>query len=116
MAIYIQKLYVQSFRGIRELRAEHLNHINLIVGDNNCGKTSVLEAVLLLRDPSDFSNILRVARLRDQDRSLFAGQVSAYESFCNLFSQGRVYDQRRVDPCPFGQQRYAPVKPKFSFA
>ena len=87
MAIYIQKLYVQSFRGIRELRAEHLNHINLIVGDNNCGKTSVLEAVLLLRDPSDFSNILRVARLRDQDRSLFAGQVSAYESFCNLFSQ-----------------------------
>lgn len=87
MAIYIQKLYVKSFRGISDLKAEHLNHINLIVGDNNCGKTSVLEALLLLRDPSDFSNVLRVVRLRDQDHSLFAGRVSPYESFCNLFSQ-----------------------------
>lgn len=87
MAAYIQKLYVKSFRGISDLKAEHLNHINLIVGDNNCGKTSVLEAILLLRDPSDFSNVLRVARLRDQDHSLFAGRVSTYESFYHLFSQ-----------------------------
>ena len=67
MAIYIQNLHVQSFRGIKDLEVERLNHINLIVGDNNCGKTSVLEALLLLRGPSDFSNVLRVARLRDQD-------------------------------------------------
>ncbi len=87
MAIYIQKLHIQSFRGIRDLEAERLNHINLIVGDNNCGKTSVLEALLLLRDPSDFSNVLRVARLRDQDNSLFTGRASAFENFCNLFPQ-----------------------------
>ncbi len=87
MAIYIQKLHIQSFRGIRDLKAERLNHINLIVGDNNCGKTSVLEALLLLRDPLDFSNVLRVARLRDQDNSLFTGRASAFENFGNLFPQ-----------------------------
>lgn len=87
MAIYIQNLYIHTFRGIRGLSAEHLNHINLIVGDNNCGKTSVLEALLMLRDPADFSNILRVARLRDQDNSLFTGKASAFENFYNLFPQ-----------------------------
>ena len=87
MAIYIQNLHIQTFRGIWDLTAEHLNHINLIVGDNNCGKTSVLEALLMLRDPADFSNVLRVARLRDQDNSLFTGKASAYENFYNLFPQ-----------------------------
>ena len=87
MAIYIQNLHIHTFRGIRDLTAEHLNHINLIVGDNNCGKTSVLEALLMLRDPAVFSNVLRVARLRDQDNSLFTGKASAYENFYNLFPQ-----------------------------
>lgn len=87
MAVYIQDLRVRSFRGIKDLNVEQLNHINLIVGDNNCGKTSVLEALLLLRDPSDFSNVLRVARLRDQDNSLFTGRASAFENFYNLFPQ-----------------------------
>ena len=87
MAIYIENLHVHTFRGLRDLTAEYLNHINLIVGDNNCGKTSVLEALLMLRDPADFSNILRVARLRDQDNSLFTGKASAYENFYNLFPQ-----------------------------
>lgn len=87
MAIYIENLHVHAFRGIRNLTTEHLNHINLIVGDNNCGKTSVLEALLMLRDPADFSNVLRVARLRDQDNSLFTGKASAYENFYNLFPQ-----------------------------
>ena len=49
MAIQIDKFNIHGFRGIQELTVENLNHINLIVGDNNCGKTSVLEALLLLR-------------------------------------------------------------------
>ena len=51
MAIHIENLKIEQFRGIRQLSVPHLNHINLIVGDNNCGKTSFLEALLLLRDP-----------------------------------------------------------------
>ena len=41
MAIYIENLHVHTFRGIRDLTAERLNHINLIVGDNNCGSRSI---------------------------------------------------------------------------
>ena len=85
MAILISRLNVGRFRCLNNLKLENLNHINIIAGDNNSGKTSVLEAILLLRQPSDFNNILRVARLRDSYFPLNASPL--YESFINLFSR-----------------------------
>ena len=83
MAIHIENLKIEQFRGIRQLSVPNLNHINLIVGDNNCGKTSFLEALLLLRDPGDFTNTLRIARMRDS-LAMYGG-ISAYESLLTLF-------------------------------
>lgn len=83
MAIHIESLKIEHFRGIHGLELENLNHLNIIAGDNNCGKTSVLEALLLLRNPNDFTNILRIARMRDM-ASYYSG-ISLYESFINLF-------------------------------
>lgn len=83
MAIKIENLNIERFRGIHNLEIEDLNHINIIAGDNNSGKTSVLEAILLLRNPNDFTNILRIARMRDTS-ILFSG-TPIYENFINLF-------------------------------
>lgn len=83
MAIHIKSINIGHFRGIHNLAVENLNHINIIAGDNNSGKTSVLEAMLLLRNPSDFTNILRLARMRDTT-TFFSG-TPVYESFINLF-------------------------------
>ena len=83
MAIHIQDFCIEGFRGIRELNAENINHVNLIVGDNNCGKTSVLEALLLLQNPEDISNMFRVARQRDNN-GVF-NRSTIYEGVINLF-------------------------------
>lgn len=83
MAIHIESINIGHFRGIHNLAVESLNHINIIAGDNNSGKTSVLEALLLLRNPNDFTNILRLARMRDTN-TFFSG-TPVYESFINLF-------------------------------
>jgi hypothetical protein len=40
---------IQNFRGIEDLEIKDLGRINLLVGANNVGKTSVLEALALLR-------------------------------------------------------------------
>ena len=85
MAIHIESLKIGHFRGIHYLNVEGLNHINIIAGDNNSGKTSVLEALLLLRNPNDFTNILRLARMRDTN--VFFSGTPVYESFINLFPQ-----------------------------
>jgi AAA15 family ATPase/GTPase len=45
-------IHLKNFRGFRSLKIEPLRRINLIVGQNNCGKTGFLEALaLLLADP-----------------------------------------------------------------
>lgn len=94
MAVYLQDFCIERFRGIRDLNAANINHVNLIVGDNNCGKTSVLEALLLLQNPKNIANTLRVARQRDNN-AVF-NRNSAYESFINLFPKFPEEDLLKV--------------------
>ncbi|MCL1895349.1 MAG: AAA family ATPase [Clostridiales bacterium] len=84
MAVYIEKLSIDGFRGIHKLAIDRTNHVNIVVGDNNCGKTSILEAILLLRNPMDFANVLRIARLRNIPFSA-GGAPSIYENYIGLF-------------------------------
>jgi hypothetical protein len=47
----LRSLRIMSFRGLRELTMTGLARVNLLVGTNNCGKTSVLEATHMLAAP-----------------------------------------------------------------
>ena len=49
----IDNLTIHRFRGIRDLTLEELGQINLLVGVNNSGKTSVLEAISTYCNPLD---------------------------------------------------------------
>lgn len=44
----ISHLELQNFRGLEHVKFENLGRVNLIVGGNNVGKTSILEALILL--------------------------------------------------------------------
>ncbi|MGL4521805.1 MAG: AAA family ATPase [Bacilli bacterium] len=81
MAKHFEKICIQHFRGIHNLEIEHLNHVNIIAGDNNSGKTSVLEALLFLKNPNDLSNILQVMNIRNTN----SFTASRYEHFINFF-------------------------------
>src|SRR5436309_10614993 len=48
---HIDDFHIQGFRGLRDLKIANLGQINLFVGNNNSGKTSVLEAASLFCDP-----------------------------------------------------------------
>lgn len=79
----IDSLMIDSFRGIKDLYLENLNNVNLIVGPNNSGKTSILEAIELLRFYSDgLFNAYRVARARE---NTFFKLNSPYETIMNMF-------------------------------
>ena len=86
MAVHINELNVENFRSISDLIITDMNHVNILTGDNNCGKTSVFEAMLMLRHPEDFTNILRISRIRDA--AVFSSGVPIYENFMDLFQRG----------------------------
>jgi AAA domain, putative AbiEii toxin, Type IV TA system len=60
----IDTLTIQRFRGLRGLTLESVGGVNLLVGDNNSGKTSVLEAISIYCEPLDPLAWRRVAQRR----------------------------------------------------
>ena len=80
---FMNKIYVKEYRGLKELTIEDLKTINLVVGDNNCGKTSVLEAIQLLRTSGSLANVYKVARQRES--LALQGANSIFDSFICMF-------------------------------
>ncbi|MBO7339097.1 MAG: AAA family ATPase [Lachnospiraceae bacterium] len=80
---YMKSIQIDGYRGIKKLKINELRQINLVVGDNNCGKTSVLEALQLLRTSGSLANVYKVARQRDN--LSIKGMSSLYDSFICMF-------------------------------
>ena len=80
---YLRKLQIDRFKGIKALKIDALNNVNLVVGDNNCGKTSVLEAIQLLRTSGNLANVYKVSRLRDS--LAFINANSIFDNFICMF-------------------------------
>ena len=61
----LKSLHIKNFRGLRDLEIEPLKRVNLITGQNNTGKTGVLEALTLLLANQNVSaslpNLFRIA-------------------------------------------------------
>jgi hypothetical protein len=56
---------IDGLRGISHLALDDLKRVNLLVGKNNSGKTTVLEAVFLLTGPTNAELPLRINSFRD---------------------------------------------------
>lgn len=57
-AVLLRDLTIENYRSFDKYRLDNLARVNLLVGDNNCGKTSVLEAVHILIALGQISCIL----------------------------------------------------------
>jgi hypothetical protein len=63
-----EQLHIESFRGLRDLKLVGLRRVNLLVGANNCGKTSVLEAVHLLAGQGNVLPLISASARRGEFR------------------------------------------------
>jgi predicted ATPase len=63
----IEKLTIDGFRGLDHVEIDGLTRVNLFVGVNNAGKTSVLEAVYLLEEPFSSDSIRVLFRRRNYE-------------------------------------------------
>lgn len=72
----LSNLELKNFRGIEHARFENLGRANLIVGGNNAGKTSVLEALVLLN-----GNKQQLSELPSKFRELPNGDSDSIPAF-----------------------------------
>jgi len=92
----ISKFSINQFRGITDLTLDGLGDINILVGDNNVGKTSILEAICCWHAPQDINNIVMLARTRIEaylDRTLNI----TFDAFYSLFPYSKMNDEKYID-------------------
>ncbi|WP_414564494.1 MULTISPECIES: AAA family ATPase [unclassified Anabaena] len=61
----LESLTIHQFRGLQNLKLQDTGQINILVGVNNAGKTSVLEAISTYSRPLDLSEWLSTAWRRE---------------------------------------------------
>lgn len=56
---YLTYLNIKKFKGIESLELKNISKLNIIIGNNNTGKTSLLEAISLLQSEDNVKTILK---------------------------------------------------------
>lgn len=81
MIEHIRELHIQDYKGIHDLKISNLKQVNILTGDNNSGKTSVLELISTLNDPALLNSWTSGTRIR----SMIPGDDTLFEGIVNLF-------------------------------
>ncbi len=91
MSRYISELTIKRYRGINDLRITNIGDINVLVGNNNVGKTSILEAKKILSIPNDIGNLVRVALSR------YSGNAENFMDVLLTIFQTNIPDVNEVE-------------------
>ena len=84
MAKYIESIEIYNFKGIGKLFIKDMKPINILIGDNNSGKTSVLEAISFLERPFDFSMHLKIAGRKYSQRGIKYNKIQEMFNNCDF--------------------------------
>lgn len=89
----IDSLHVKNYRNLSDLSIKSLGKVNLITGKNNTGKSTLLEAIMLLVSKGDMRQILQILLERGEhyrfDESLKSTE-SSIKALSSLFSNRKV--------------------------
>ena len=77
----LQTLHLHGFRGFESYRLTGLARVNLVVGKNNCGKTSILEAIELLVSQGDPRVLYKSLRRRGEQAHRMGERINVSHIF-----------------------------------
>ena len=87
-------IHIRGYRGLDSFRMRGLGRVNLLVGTNNCGKTSILECIELLRSTSHPNVLSSILQRRGEWGDAKDGDSEPLLDVKRLFSgydlQGRI--------------------------
>ena len=82
-------LQIRGYRGFEVVNLSQLGQVNIFVGNNNSGKTSLLEAISILCNPLDPFQWLEVSQ-----RRLYLGRASVAGLRPNLEAVKWMFPQK----------------------
>ena len=90
----ISELLIEKYRGLRNLKLEELGKVNIIAGENNTGKTSILEVIESLESP----NNLRAWRLIGRREVVNSPRISTtvYDTMKSLFPMNNKENEMQI--------------------
>jgi AAA15 family ATPase/GTPase len=99
----LQSLKIEGFRGFQNFEMANLGRINLLVGKNNSGKTSILEAILIYVSKFDIGKIQKILALRGElvNRKVSMGfvgtvEIPAFEMNSVFFNKNSQKDNQKI--------------------
>lgn len=101
--MYIQKISINNYRNYKDFTMKFHKGLNVIIGANNSGKTGLLTAIRLLRQPSiyadDFNKneLLKFGAEYRED----APQIVIEYTICHIISEEDTEDESIIRLLPF---------------
>ncbi|WP_230658074.1 AAA family ATPase [Psychrobacter sp. I-STPA10] len=79
--MHLESLKIQNFRILEDIEVKKLGHVNLIVGKNNSGKSTVLEALALLASGFEPETLQRLTNNREIGRHTLLTKKNKLQDF-----------------------------------
>jgi AAA15 family ATPase/GTPase len=93
----LKSLKIENFRCFKNFEIQQLGKINLIVGSNNSGKSSILEAIYLLKSDSKFESIKEMMIGRGEYFSGSEDQRKGYElDVRHLYNNYQIESNKKI--------------------
>lgn len=95
--MFLSRVQIENFRNLKRLSAEFSDGLNVIVGENNVGKTNLLDAIRIALGPSSTGEFIRLTpfdRHRTKDGVYVTDPISIVLTFAGLSAdeQGELLD------------------------
>jgi len=86
--IILNEMNIESFRGFKDIELKDLKDINMFVGENNTGKTTLLEVIRMIENPGEIGSVIRIALEREKSvKSFMGGRLTPYNAMMTLFNK-----------------------------
>jgi AAA15 family ATPase/GTPase len=96
--MFLKSLHVENFRSFKNLEVRDFKKVNLLVGENGCGKSSLLDAVFLLIGGKNPVLTVTIQNFREM-------MVKTDDDFRCLFNDFKIDDSIRISAETFDNKR-----------